>query len=608
MKASDFVSTSSERDDAAFQLIQTEETDAVNSGLVGSADKSGSALKGASVIQKAAKGGVSNAALAAVTSGRKGSSHGKSVGDAVSSDSASSLGDAVGGGKHPLKSYLKRAPKAAAHGVAARAVGKTLEGTELEGADNLYYKGKAARNIVRYARKRFGSSGAKEAGKRALSLSGRNVATASADKPLGALSEKGGKKAKSAIELKRKAQMSSYFKHNVYSHAAQQAAVKGTVGKGVTAVLQGGVKGFLSAAASAAAPLLFGVVALVLVIGIISAICGGAAEEERQQSASLDGMPQWVTYDLVLACLEARDEYGYPASALLGQMMIENGTSDEGSSLGRDYHNYGGVKYSGSDYGGLITGSVRLLTTEYNDAGRPYHTYAYFAVFASDEAYMTYRCEYLYKQSNYTRVPEYQRAIDTNDSELFLRALGKGGYYTTSQDSYIASYRSICNSYPLVPALDSMTVDEFANRYTGTSGGQDSASAEQWQKDIVNAAKSTPSPGAGLCATWTTNVYSKCGYTVYGNGNSQLGNQGGYANYYPSRATTDLSQIQVGMLVSAQFGSNSRDGNLYGHVAIYIGDGKVMDNIGYIREYDLSQWASDYGRGWVVCGYPWDWR
>ena len=80
-------------------------------------------------------------------------------------------------------------------------------------------------------------------------------------------------------------------------------------------------------------------------------------------------MPAWVTYDLVLACLNAHEQYGYPASALLGQMMIENGTSDSGSDLGRLYHNYGGVKYAGYDYGGLITGSVKMLTTEYSASG-----------------------------------------------------------------------------------------------------------------------------------------------------------------------------------------------------------------------------------------------
>lgn len=113
----------------------------------------------------------------------------------------------------------------------------------------------------------------------------------------------------------------------------------------------------------------------------------------------------------------------------------------------------------------------------------------------------------------------------------------------------------------------------------------------------------------GACATWTTMVYARAGHPVGGNGNTQLGNQGYGANYSQKRATTDLSQIKVGMLISAQYGSNTAAGNAYGHVGIYIGDGKVMDSIySGLRTISLSDWVSQNGRGWVVCGYPWDWR
>ena len=45
MKVSDLTTGDSERRAAEDALVQTETTDAVNSGLVGSADKSGSMLK-----------------------------------------------------------------------------------------------------------------------------------------------------------------------------------------------------------------------------------------------------------------------------------------------------------------------------------------------------------------------------------------------------------------------------------------------------------------------------------------------------------------------------------------------------------------------------------
>lgn len=590
MKASDFVSSTGERNETLSNLIQTEATDAVNTGLVGKADKSTKALKGDLYEVGKHTGGAKSAALAAVTRNKK----------TDAADAASTEGERIrkraNAAKSPLTRQIqakKNLKKSLRRGAQAKAVNKALEDTYFEGTDRVVYKGHAAVKTAGAVKKKLSSSS-----KDALEK----------NDSLGALSEK--KYRKEATDkklLQRKMQFSRYFQRNVYENASEGVVKK----KSLT--LAGSMKGALAAAAGALSNLLPGILVIILIMSVLTGIFGGAADEESKKSASLDGMPGWVTYDLVLSCLNAHEQYGYPASALLGQMMIENGTSDSGSELGRLYHNYGGVKYAGYDYGGLITGSVKMLTTEYSASGNAYKTYADFSVFKDDDSYMKYRCEHLYKQGNYTRIPDYQKAIDNNDSELFLRALGKGGYYTASQDSYIEQYRSICNAYPLVAQLDSMTAEEFKSRYSGTTlipgGGQDYQSADQWQKDIVNACGAVPWPGASLCATWTTRVYAKAGHAVGGNGNTQLGNQGYGANYNPKRATTDLSQIKVGMLVSAQYGSNSAAGNAYGHVGIYIGDGKVMDSINTgIRTISLTEWVQQNGRGWVVCGYPWDWR
>lgn len=558
MKPSDFVSTSGQKQDMSQSLLQTEMTDAVNSGIVGRADKSEKSLKSGlySVGKKASTGGATSAALAAVTK-----SH--------------------GGRKDSTSTAIKN-----------NVINGALSDSELEGADTVYYGGKGTYRAVRGIQKRI-------AGKDALS----------SKKSLGKLSEKKSQsKSMDTLEAKRKAQAKGYFKKTVYDTAEKvkaAAVAEKTIG-GKVLVSKGG-SGLLMSVAPIILPVL---IMAMLVIILFLGILGGIAGDDAQKKASLDGMPSWVTYDLVLSCLKAHEEYGYPPSALLGQMMIENGTSDEGSDLGRLYHNYGGVKYFGT-IDGLITGSVSMLTTEYIN-GRPVQMYCNFAVFASDAAYMKYRCEYLYKQPNYTSVPNFQKAIDEKNSELFLKALGEGGYYTASTDSYVAQYRSICEAYPLVPRLDSMTSEEFENGFGNAfypGGGQDYASAEQWQKDIVNACSRVSWPGASLCATWTSRVYAAAGHPCSGNGNSVLGHQGYGASYYPSRATTDLSQIKVGMLVSAQFGSNTAAGNTYGHVGIYIGDGMVMDSVNSgIRTISLSEWVSQNGRGWVVCGYPWDWR
>ncbi len=624
MKPSDFVSTSGEKQDMSQSVLQTEMTDAVNSGIVGRADKSEKSLKSGlySVGKRASTGGATSAALAAVTKshgGRKDSTSAaikNGVINGALSDSELEGADTVYyGGKGTYRAVrgiqkrmaarastdgkpttekiqIKRQLKNALKGSGANVVRETISGTELEGADTVYYGGKGTYRAVRGIQKRM-------AGKDALS----------SKKSLGKLSEKKSQsKAMDTLEAKRKAQAKGYFKKTVYDTAEKvkaAAVAEKTIG-GKVLVSKGG-SGLLMSVAPIILPVL---IIAMLVIILFLGILGGIAGDDAQKKASLDGMPSWVTYDLVLSCLKAHEEYGYPPSALLGQMMIENGTSDEGSDLGRLYHNYGGVKYFGT-IDGLITGSVSMLTTEYIN-GRPVQMYCNFAVFASDAAYMKYRCEYLYKQPNYTNVPNFQKAIDEKNSELFLKALGEGGYYTASTDSYVAQYRSICEAYPLVPRLDNMTSEEFENGFGNVfypGGGQDYASAEQWQKDIVNACSRVSWPGASLCATWSNRVYKAAGHPCSGNGNSVLGHQGYGASYYPSRATTDLSQIKVGMLVSAQFGSNTAPGNTYGHVGIYIGDGMVMDSINSgIRTISLSEWVSQNGRGWVVCGYPWDWR
>ena len=45
-----------------------------------------------------------------------------------------------------------------------------------------------------------------------------------------------------------------------------------------------------------------------LVIILFLGILGGIAGDDAQKKASLDGMPSWVTYDLVLSCLKAHEE------------------------------------------------------------------------------------------------------------------------------------------------------------------------------------------------------------------------------------------------------------------------------------------------------------
>lgn len=127
--------------------------------------------------------------------------------------------------------------------------------------------------------------------------------------------------------------------------------------------------------------------------------------------------------------------------------------------------------------------------------------------------------------------------------------------------------------------------------------GEDYQNASDAQRRVVQACNSTSWPGESLCAAWVSNVYANAGFVApSGNGNTILNG---------AETFSGSSPIEVGMAISAQYGSNTPAGNKYGHVGIYVGDGKVMHSVtNGVEIMDLSDWINTYGRGWVKWGYP----
>lgn len=121
----------------------------------------------------------------------------------------------------------------------------------------------------------------------------------------------------------------------------------------------------------------------------------------------------------------------------------------------------------------------------------------------------------------------------------------------------------------------------------GIGGGKEYEASTEVQKKIVNAAYITPSPGAGWCAMWVSQVYQNAGLGYIGGNANDM-----YRNY---TFTSDRSKLKVGMLVAVESSSSgSTAGLTYGHVGIYIGDGKVIDNIGHIRVTTLDDWIATF--------------
>ena len=132
----------------------------------------------------------------------------------------------------------------------------------------------------------------------------------------------------------------------------------------------------------------------------------------------------------------------------------------------------------------------------------------------------------------------------------------------------------------------------------GIGGGKEYETSTEVQKKIVNAAYITPSPGAGWCAMWVSQVYQNAGLGYIGGNACDM-----YRNY---TFTSDRSKLKVGMLVAVESSSSGSSAGLtYGHVGIYIGDGKVIDNIGRIRVTTLDNWIATFCKHHPVgFGFP----
>ena len=139
---------------------------------------------------------------------------------------------------------------------------------------------------------------------------------------------------------------------------------------------------------------------------------------------------------------------------------------------------------------------------------------------------------------------------------------------------------------------------DLINSLGGVGNGAEYEASSEVQKKIVDAAFITPSPGPGWCAMWVSQVYQNAGLGyIRGNANDM------YRNY---TFTSDRSKLKVGMLVAVESSSSgSTAGLTYGHVGIYIGDGKVIDNIGHIRVTTLDDWIATFCKHHPVgYGFP----
>ena len=94
-----------------------------------------------------------------------------------------------------------------------------------------------------------------------------------------------------------------------------------------------------------------------------------------------------------------------------------------------------------------------------------------------------------------------------------------------------------------------------------------------------------------------TNVFKAAGVGTFGGNACDMVKAWCHSN--------NPADLKVGMIVGdASHPGTGTPGLLYGHIGIYIGDGKVMSNEGAITTKTLDEFTAFYGKG---SGVYWGW-
>lgn len=176
---------------------------------------------------------------------------------------------------------------------------------------------------------------------------------------------------------------------------------------------------------------------------------------------------------------------------------------------------------------------------------------------------------------------KFKRA-NSNNNILTMTYVDSDTFY-----DWIELYEQTGNEYYKNQALTHFTLSK--NESASSSNSDNSSTESDYTTNdiktncsdaIVKAAKEVGSPGAGLCQKWVRLVYAKAGL-----GNASYATA--YQAFKNNCVSTRKDNIPIG---AAVYGTGS--GSSAGHVGIYIGNGQVMDNIGYIRTQSLDDWIA----------------
>lgn len=310
---------------------------------------------------------------------------------------------------------------------------ETDDSEELEGTGDAY---RASRSAIRAARREKASVASPERETPAK----RETARARASKHAG-------KAFDAKAEAARRAQSRRTWMRARAAKSPESATAAKAAGEGVR---KGTSRALASAAASAAAPVvgvLAGVLCFVLaalvVSQIMSAIFGFWKNEAAK--ASLEGLPPYITMEMVESALECQERYGHPAGCTLAQIVCESGMGDHLSLLAERDKNLFGIKWASSFLGCPEVAGKSSWATSEEHGGQTVGIMADFTVFKGHRECIVFRSRVLLANQRYAGNALIQQAIAEKDSDRMAEGLKDAGYATSSD--YVASLKSAMDAW-----------------------------------------------------------------------------------------------------------------------------------------------------------------
>lgn len=322
--------------------------------------------------------------------------------------------------------------------------------------------------------------------------------------------------AKRTAEMRRAQSRRTWLRARTV-RASESASAAKAAGEGAR---KGAAKTLAGAAASAAGPvagalsgILCFVLAVLVVSQLMSAIFGFWKSEAAK--ASLDGLPPYITVEMVEAALECQEMYGHPAGCTLAQIICESGAGDHLSLLAERDKNLFGIKWASSFLGCPEVAGKSSWATNEEYGGQVVGIMADFTVFKGHRECIAFRSRVLLANSRYAGNALIQQAIAEKSSDKMAEGLKDAGYATSSE--YVSSLKSAMDAWGL-RRFDGMSLDDFRS---GAADGDAIVAAAMGQLGVPYAWGGT-TPGVGLdCSGLTQYCYAQAGISIPRNSEDQ---------------------------------------------------------------------------------------